>query len=111
MGPSSVRTRGWRCAAAGSLRASRSATTRTAASASARARRRPLHLMLKTTTEANAMADDGLPVTNNEAAHQFEVRVDGVLARLVYELAGERIILIHTDVSDALAGRGIGSAL
>jgi predicted GNAT family acetyltransferase len=57
------------------------------------------------------MADDGLAIIDNEAAHQFEVHVDGVLARLVYERAGERIILIHTEVPDALAGRGIGSAL
>src|SRR4051795_9653597 len=57
------------------------------------------------------MSDEGLAVIDNEAAHQFEVHVDGLLARLMYERAGGRLILIHTEVPDALAGRGIGSAL
>src|SRR5436190_24356112 len=57
------------------------------------------------------MSDGGLMVTNNEASQQFEVHLDGLLARLVYQRAGERIRLIHTEVPDALAGRGIGSAL
>jgi predicted GNAT family acetyltransferase len=57
------------------------------------------------------MTDDSITVVDNEAAQQYETHIDGLLARLVYQRSGERIILIHTDVPDALAGRGIGSAL
>ena len=57
------------------------------------------------------MADASLTVTNNEVAQQFEVDVGGLLARLVYERTGGRIILIHTEVPAALEGRGIGSLL
>src|SRR4051812_9357979 len=57
------------------------------------------------------MGDEGRTVIDNEAAHQFEAHVDGLLTRLVYERADGRLILIHTEVPDALAGRGIGSVL
>jgi predicted GNAT family acetyltransferase len=57
------------------------------------------------------MADDGVTVTDNEAAQQFEAQIDGQLARLVYERKPGRIVLIHTEVPDTLSGRGIGSVL
>jgi predicted GNAT family acetyltransferase len=57
------------------------------------------------------MPDDGIAVTDNKAAQQFEIHVDGRLARLEYERTGGRIIFLHTEVPDTLSGRGIGSRL
>jgi predicted GNAT family acetyltransferase len=50
-------------------------------------------------------------VVDNEAASRFELEVDGQLAELVYDLRGERLVLIHTGVPDELGGRGIGGLL
>ena len=57
------------------------------------------------------MADDGLKVTKNEAAGQFEVPIGGMTARLVYVRTGGRVILAHTVVPPAFRNRGIGSLL
>ncbi len=54
------------------------------------------------------MSDD---VRDNPARHRFELEVDGHLAIAVYSLASGVITFIHTEVPDALAGRGIGSRL
>jgi predicted GNAT family acetyltransferase len=50
-------------------------------------------------------------VTNNNTAHRYELTRDGELSLLAYELRGERIILIHTEVPIALEGQGIGGTL
>jgi uncharacterized protein (DUF427 family) len=42
---------------------------------------------------------------------RFTVEVDGHEAELVYERRGDRLILIHTGVPEALEGRGIGGQL
>ena len=55
------------------------------------------------------MAD--LTVTNNEAEQRYEVEVDGSLAVVQYERRGNDIIILHTEVPEALEGRGVGSAL
>ena len=57
------------------------------------------------------MAQENIAVTNNEAAQRYEASVDGLLSRLQYERRGERIVYLHTEVPDALEGRGIASAL
>jgi predicted GNAT family acetyltransferase len=57
------------------------------------------------------MPDDAISVTNNEAEHQFEARVDGQLAVLVYNRNGDRIVFTHTLVPEVLEGRGIASVL
>jgi len=57
------------------------------------------------------MADDVIAVSDNEAAHQFEARVQGHLARLVYYRTGNFVVLAHTEVPDAISRRGIGSRL
>ncbi|HEX8573301.1 MAG TPA: GNAT family N-acetyltransferase [Allosphingosinicella sp.] len=51
------------------------------------------------------------PVRNNAAANQFELEVDGQLALAAYRLRDGRITFTHTEVPDALEGRGIGSKL
>ena len=53
----------------------------------------------------------GLVVLNNEAASRFEIEVDGRHAELVYRRRGKRFVLVHTEVPDALEGRGIGGIL
>lgn len=52
-----------------------------------------------------------MDVTNNEAEQRYEVEVEGATALAAYRLSGERITLYHTEVPDALEGRGVGSAL
>ncbi|HYJ81752.1 MAG TPA: GNAT family N-acetyltransferase [Allosphingosinicella sp.] len=50
-------------------------------------------------------------VKNNEAAHRYELEVEGELAIAAYRLRDGRITFTHTEVPDALEGRGIGSRL
>jgi uncharacterized protein len=57
------------------------------------------------------MSDTAVAVVNNEPAHRFEARVDGHLAQLTYRRGEGRITYPHTEVPDALEGRGVGSAL
>jgi predicted GNAT family acetyltransferase len=57
------------------------------------------------------MSDGSLQVTNNEAAHQYETRIEGQLARLVYRQTNDRIVFTHTEVPSTIERRGIGSAL
>lgn len=39
------------------------------------------------------------------------VEADGKVAELVYQLEGDRLLLIHTGVPRALEGRGLGGKL
>jgi predicted GNAT family acetyltransferase len=50
-------------------------------------------------------------VRNNEAGHQYELEVDGQLALAAYRLSDGRIVFTHTEVPEALEGKGIGSRL
>ena len=50
-------------------------------------------------------------VRNNEAAHRYELEVDGQRAIAEYRLRPGRISFTHTEVPDALEGRGIGTRL
>lgn len=52
-----------------------------------------------------------LPVEHNEAAGRFETVVDGLLSVCEYRLQGGQLLLTHTEVPPALAGRGIAAAL
>jgi predicted GNAT family acetyltransferase len=54
---------------------------------------------------------DDLRVENNEAASRFEVRLGDDIATLAYEKRGGIIILVHTGVPDAFAGKGVGGKL
>jgi hypothetical protein len=42
---------------------------------------------------------------------RFVFRGPGAEAELQYHLNGSRLVLIHTEVPDALSGRGLGSRL
>jgi uncharacterized protein len=50
-------------------------------------------------------------VIDNTKEERFEVSIDGVLAGLTYRRRGDRLILVHTGVPDALGGRGVGGLL
>ena len=50
-------------------------------------------------------------VTLNEAAHRFELHVDGHTAVEVFERFPGGIAYLHTIVPKELAGRGIGGTL
>jgi uncharacterized protein len=58
------------------------------------------------------MADHATPVPENrESEQRFVVTIEGHEAELIYDRTPERLILIHTEVPDALEGHGVGSAL
>ena len=52
-----------------------------------------------------------IPVVNNEAARRFEARLGDEVAFTEYRLHDGQIILPHTEVPEAFAGRGVGSQL
>ena len=52
-----------------------------------------------------------MPVVDDATNERYVFEEDGAVAELVYELDGDRLILIHTGVPEALGGRGIGGEL
>jgi len=51
-------------------------------------------------------------IRNNEEKKQFETTVDGHVALTAYELEDpNRIVFTHTEVPDALSGRGIAGEI
>lgn len=50
-------------------------------------------------------------VLNNTDKNRYELSVDGHLAATYYRIADGVITFIHTEVPDALAGRGVGAKL
>ena len=52
-----------------------------------------------------------ITVLDNTAAQRFETTVDGLLCVLEYRIDGNTLVLVHTEVPDALSGHGIAAAL
>jgi uncharacterized protein len=50
-------------------------------------------------------------VTDNRDESRLEIHEDGELAELVYRTRADRLIAVHTEVPDALGGRGLGGQL
>jgi predicted GNAT family acetyltransferase len=50
-------------------------------------------------------------VVNNEGRQRFELTFDDGVAFLNYELRGDRIVLVHTEVAPDAEGMGVGSRL
>jgi predicted GNAT family acetyltransferase len=50
-------------------------------------------------------------ITDNVALHRFELPEQGDTAFLLYERTPTALRLIHTEVPDALRGKGVGSKL
>jgi uncharacterized protein len=57
----------------------------------------------------SSMSD--VAVTDNQADSRLEITADGHLAELVYRTRAGRLILVHTEVPEALGGRGVGGEL
>jgi predicted GNAT family acetyltransferase len=55
----------------------------------------------------DAMTD----IVDNAARSRYEVTRDGYTAELDYVIEGHRIVLLHTEVPEALGGQGIGGEL
>jgi len=54
------------------------------------------------------MADQ---IINDQSAKRFHLDFDGCLAFIDYEIDGDKITLIHTEVPPQLGGRGIASKM
>jgi uncharacterized protein len=50
-------------------------------------------------------------ITDNTTSSRYEMPFDGHIAFVTYARQGEKVVLLHTEVPEALSGRGIGSAL
>ena len=50
-------------------------------------------------------------VTDNPTRSRFELDVEGSVAFVDYARDANRLVLVHTEVPAALAGKGVGSAL
>jgi predicted GNAT family acetyltransferase len=63
--------------------------------------------------EALTMTDpnDTVQVVDVPVEQRFTVHGPGVEPELIYRLQGDHLILVHTEVPEALSGRGIGSRL
>jgi predicted GNAT family acetyltransferase len=59
------------------------------------------------------MAETEAPrVVHNEAAGAYEVWAGDTKAGFTrYEVAGDRVVFLHTEVDDAFAGQGLGKVL
>jgi uncharacterized protein len=54
---------------------------------------------------------DAPAATDNQEKSRFEIYGNGELAELVYRRRADRLVLVHTEVPEALAGRGVGGQL
>ena len=52
-----------------------------------------------------------LSIVHNLAAQRFEATVDGQLSHTDYRRVGDTLHLVHTEVPQALEGRGIAAEL
>ena len=55
--------------------------------------------------------NEGERVTDNRAESRFELTADGALAELLYRRRADRLVLVHTEVPDAMSGQGVGGEL
>lgn len=54
---------------------------------------------------------DDLQLIDNSEAKQYEIHVDGLVPRIEYIKAKDKIYLTHTEVPRGLEGKGIGTSL
>jgi predicted GNAT family acetyltransferase len=54
---------------------------------------------------------DTTDVVDEPQHERFRYTEDGFVAQLVYRVEGEQLILVHTEVPEALGGRGIAGRL
>jgi uncharacterized protein len=56
------------------------------------------------------MSDDPV-VVDERSASRFKLEIDGHVAELIYGRKGDHLTLVHTEVPEALGGRGLGGQL
>lgn len=59
----------------------------------------------------SAPSPTDIAVVHNPGAHRFEVQLNGALAVCAYHLAGGVLDIHHTEVPEALGGRGLAALL
>lgn len=52
-----------------------------------------------------------MDIIDREDQSRFVAEEDGHEAQIVYEVRGDRLALVHTEVDEALGGRGMGGKL
>jgi len=52
-----------------------------------------------------------IPLQDNKERHAFEMRIGEYTAFIAYDLYPGAVALTHTEVPEALEGKGVGSAL
>ncbi len=57
------------------------------------------------------MGKPSIEVKDNPVGRRYEAVVRGHLALVQYELRGQTIVFVHTEVPAELEGQGVGSAL
>jgi uncharacterized protein len=54
----------------------------------------------------------GTPIVRDDRPQQrFVLEKDGAVGELAYEVEGDRLLLLHTEVADALRGQGVAGQL
>ena len=48
---------------------------------------------------------------DNKEISQYEIHIEGVVAKILYKRKDNKIYLIHTEVPKELAGKGVASSL
>lgn len=54
---------------------------------------------------------EAISITDNKDANRYEMVFENYLSIIEYEIKGNSIYLLHTEVSPALEGRGAGTAI
>ncbi|MBL4677859.1 MAG: N-acetyltransferase [Mucilaginibacter sp.] len=57
------------------------------------------------------MKFEDIELVNNEANHNFELTIDSQRSFIDYQVRGDKVYLIHTEVPETLQGRGVAEAL
>jgi predicted GNAT family acetyltransferase len=52
-----------------------------------------------------------IQLVDNKELRQFEVTIDGMVAKIEYNKMDDRVFLTHTEVPDQLHANGVGSLL
>jgi predicted GNAT family acetyltransferase len=60
---------------------------------------------------ATGEQDHDMDVQDDRERHRFALEVEGHLAHLDYRQEADRLVLVHTEVPEALGGRGLGGTL
>ena len=55
--------------------------------------------------------NDNITLNFNQELRQFEIVVEGSVAKMEYHIMDDRIFLTHIEVPEELNGRGVGSLL